>query len=131
LISFSTHSFSTSVSSWLQCPCLSCTKACIGFQLSNDNEIVNPESWNPLHTKPPRPPSLADLWKRMPFYHCVFHFITIVLMVLVFLSCVYICFDMPRTFCGWISILVYIYIEGFHLDLFVPGNNLLCIEFEK
>jgi hypothetical protein len=33
--------------------------------------------------------------------------------VLVFLVCVYICFNMPCTFCGWISILVYIYIHGF------------------
>ncbi len=33
-------SFSTSVSSGLQCPCLSSTKACIGFQLSNDNEML-------------------------------------------------------------------------------------------
>jgi hypothetical protein len=33
--------------------------------------------------------------------------------VLVFLACVKICFNMPCTFCGWISILVYIYIHGF------------------
>jgi hypothetical protein len=42
--------------------------------------------------------------------HYVFHFITIVFMVLIFLSCVYICIDMLCTFCGWISIVVYIYL---------------------
>jgi hypothetical protein len=40
----------------------------------------------------------------------IFYFTTIVLMVLVFLSCGYICIDIPCTFCGCFSILVYIYI---------------------
>jgi len=53
----------------------------------------------------------------MPFLHSVFHFITTILMVFVFLSDVYICFDMPCIFCGWISILVLIFIQGFPLIL--------------
>jgi hypothetical protein len=38
----------------------------------------------------------------------VFHFIIVILMILVFISCVYICINMPCTFGGWIFILVYI-----------------------
>ncbi len=55
-------------------------------------------------------PSLAQLWQRMAFQHQVFYFITIILIVLVFFLCVYNCFVMPCIFCGWISILVFIYI---------------------
>jgi hypothetical protein len=58
------------------------------------------------------PPSLAHLWQRMPFKHFkheVFYFIPL-LIVLVFLSCVYICLDMPCTYCGWIFFHIYIYI---------------------
>ncbi len=57
-------------------------------------------------------PSLAHLWQSMPCQHQVFYFIRTVFIVLVFLSCVYICFDMPCTHCEWISILVYIYLKG-------------------
>ncbi len=67
------------------------------------------------------PPSLGNLWHRMPFQHYDFHFITTIFMVLVFLSCVYICINMPCIFCGWISILVYIYIYKF--PFFVKLKN--------
>jgi hypothetical protein len=40
------------------------------------------------------------------------HFITNVVIVLVFLSCVHICLDMPCIFCGWIFILVYTHTHG-------------------
>jgi hypothetical protein len=57
-------------------------------------------------------PSLADLWQRMPLlalclslpYYC-FDGLDF--------PCVYICINMPCTFCGWISILVYIYLQVF------------------
>ncbi len=42
-------------------------------------------------------------------FRIIFHFITTILMVLVFLFYVYICINMPCTFCGWICILLYIY----------------------
>jgi hypothetical protein len=57
------------------------------------------------------PPSLAHLWQRMPFKHFkheVFYFIPL-LIVLVFILCVYICLDMPCTYCGWIFFYIYIY----------------------
>jgi hypothetical protein len=55
-------------------------------------------------------PAMSD---EQTFSIDVFHFITTVLMVLIFLARVYICIDMPCTFCGWISIVVYIYIYRF------------------
>jgi hypothetical protein len=58
----------------------------------------------------------------MAFSHYILHFITNVIIVLVFLLCVYICLDMPSTFCGWISILVYIYIGFFLFTLRVKGE---------
>jgi hypothetical protein len=56
------------------------------------------------------PPSLADLWQRMRFKALDLLLIPTVLIVLIFFSCVYICLSMPCTFCGWVSILIYIYI---------------------
>jgi len=58
------------------------------------------------------PWSQADLQQKMPFlaFPLPLHYY-IVLMILIFLACVYnVCFVMPCTFCEWISILVYIYI---------------------
>jgi hypothetical protein len=65
-----------------------------------------------LHISASAPPSLADLTKdtfltlRLPLHYYYFD-------GLGFPLCVYICFNMPCTFCGWISILVYVYIQGF------------------
>jgi hypothetical protein len=62
------------------------------------------------HIPASAPPSLADLWQRMPFtaldlllhHYCFYCFD--------FFVCVYICFNLPCTFCGWVFILVlYIY----------------------
>jgi hypothetical protein len=56
------------------------------------------------------PPSLADLWQRMRFKALDLLLIPTVLIVLIFFSCVYIRLNMPCPFCGWVSILIFIYI---------------------
>ncbi len=60
------------------------------------------------------------------------HFITNVVIVLVFLSCVHICLDMPCTFWGWIFILVYIqglWILGHRLGFYWVSKILVEKQF--
>jgi hypothetical protein len=86
------------------------------------------------------PPSLADCGIGCLFSITSSISLLFALMVLVFVSFVYICIDMPYTFCGWISILVYIYIglplckarkwgshnKDLHKVLHVYSTILLC-----
>jgi len=86
---------------------LQCAQAIAIFQqvatLSHNSSFLPQIQTNAL-------PSLTNLWQRIPFQNYVFQFITIILMVLIFLLCVYICFNMPYFFVdGFPSLFIYIY----------------------